>query len=86
MKKKINIQDIANETGFSMMTVSRALSNPNLVSTKTKEKIDKVIKKRGFIPNFFAGNLKSGKSGFIILIIPSLKTNIFNEYFTGLSE
>ena len=86
MKKKINIQDIAKETGFSMMTVSRALSNPNLVSTKTKEKIDKVIKKRGFIPNFFAGNLKSGKSGFIILIIPSLKTNIFNEYFTGLSE
>ena len=54
MKKKINIKDIAKETGFSMMTVSRALSNPSLVSAKTKNKIEKIIKKRGYIPNFFA--------------------------------
>ena len=32
MKKKFNIKDIAKETGFSMMTVSRALSNPEKVS------------------------------------------------------
>ena len=86
MKKKINIKDIAKETGFSMMTVSRALSNPSLVSAKTKNKIEKIIKKRGYIPNFFAGNLKSGKSGFIIVIIPSLRTSIFNEYFRGIRE
>ena len=86
MKKKANIKDIANETGFSMMTVSRALSNPSLVSLRTREKIKKIIKKRDFIPNFFAGNLKSGKSGFVIVVIPSLRTSIFNEYFTGLRE
>ena len=86
MKKKINIKDIAKETGFSMMTVSRSLSNPSLVSFKTRDKINKIIKKRGYIPNYFAGNLKSGKSGFIMVIIPSLRTSIFNEYFTGLRE
>jgi len=86
MKKKINIKDIAIETGFSMMTISRALSKPLLVSLKKREKISKVIKKRGYVPNIFAGNLKSGKSGFIIVIIPSLKTSIFTEYFTGLRE
>ena len=84
--KKFNIKDIAKETGFSMMTVSRALSNPDKVSKLKREKIDKVIKKRGYIPNLFAGNLKSGKSGFIMVIIPSLRTSIFNEYFTGLRE
>ena len=61
MKKKINISDIAEETGFSMMTVSRALSRPSLVSLKTRDKINKIINKRGYIPNYFAGNLKSGK-------------------------
>lgn len=84
--KKFNIKDIAKETGFSMMTVSRALSNPDKVNKLKREKIDKVIKKRGYIPNLFAGNLKSGKSGFIMVIIPSLRTSIFNEYFTGLRE
>jgi len=47
MKKKISIKDIAKETGYSMMTVSRALSTPQIVSKKTKDKIDKVINKRG---------------------------------------
>jgi LacI family gluconate utilization system Gnt-I transcriptional repressor len=85
-KKKINIKDIAKETGFSMMTVSRALSNPEKVSKLKRDKIDQVIKKRGYIPNLFAGNLKSGKSGFIMVIIPTLRTSIFNEYFSGLRE
>ncbi len=86
MKKKISIKDIAKETGFSMMTVSRALSNPEIVNKKTKDKIDKIINKRGYIPNLFAGNLKSGKSKLIVVIIPSLRTSIFNDYFTGLRE
>ncbi len=86
MKKKISIKDIAKETGFSMMTVSRALTNPDIVSKNTKEKINKIINKRGYIPNLFAGNLKSGKSKLIMVIIPSLRTSIFNDYFTGLRE
>ena len=86
MKKKISIKDIAKETGYSMMTVSRALSTPQIVSKKTKDKIDKVINKRGYIPNLFAGNLKSGKSKLIVVIIPSLRTSIFNDYFSGLRE
>ena len=85
-KKKINIKDIAKETGFSMMTVSRALSDPEKVSKLKRDKIDQVINKRGYIPNLLAGNLKSGKSGFIMVIIPTLRTSIFNEYFSGLRE
>ena len=69
-----------------MMTVSRALSNPEKVSKLKRDKIQKVIKKRGYIPNFCAGNLKSGKSGFVMVLIPSLRTSIFNEYFSGLRE
>ena len=86
MPKKINIKDIAKESGFSMMTVSRALSSPEKVSKSKRDKIEKIIKKRGYVPNLFAGNLKSGKSGFVMVIIPSLRTSIFNEYFSGLRE
>ena len=45
MAKKINIKDIAKESGFSMMTVSRALSNPEKVSKSKRDKIEKIIKK-----------------------------------------
>ena len=83
MAKKINIKDIAKESGFSMMTVSRALSNPEKVSKSKRDKIEKIIKKRGYIPNLFAGNLKSGKSGFVMVIIPSLRTSIKELHHLG---
>ena len=85
-KKKFNIKEIAKESGFSMMTVSRVISQSSLVGSKTRNQIKNIIQKRGYIPNYFAGNLRSGKSGFIIVIIPSLKTSIFTDYFTGLRE
>ena len=85
-KKKFNIKEIAKESGFSMMTVSRVISQSSLVGSKTRNQIKNIIQKRGYIPNYFAGNLRSGKSGFIIVTIPSLKTTIFTDYFTGLRE
>ena len=86
MKKKLNIFDIAKKSGFSTSTISRAVSNPSSVSEKTRNKVLSIIKKTGYVHNSLAGSLKSGKSGFVIAIIPTLRGSIFSEYIWGMKE
>ena len=86
MKKKLNIFDIAKKSGYSTSSVSRTISNPSSVSKKTRDKITSIIKKTGYVHNSLAGSLKSGKSGFVIAIIPTLRGSIFSEYIGGMKE
>ena len=86
MKKKINIFDIAKKSGYSTSSVSRTISNPSSVSEKTRVKITSIIKKMGYVHNSLAGSLKSGKSGFIIAIIPTLRDSIFTDYIRAIKE
>ena len=86
MKKKITIQEVAKKTGYSTSTIARSISNPNIVSSKTKRKINKIIKKTGYVHNYLASSLKSGKSGFVIAIIPTLRISVFADYIYGIKE
>ena len=86
MKKKVNIFDIAKKSGYSTSTISRTISRPNSVSLKAREKINKIIKKTGYVQNSLAGGLKSGKSGFVIAIIPTLRVSLFSDYIWGIKE
>ncbi len=86
MKKKINIFDLAKKTGYSTSTISRTITKPNSVSIKARNKIEKFIKKTGYVHNSLAGSLKSGKSGFVIAIIPTLRVSLFSDYIWGIKE
>ena len=86
MKKKINIFDVAKKSGFSTSTVSRTISNPSSVSEKTKNKINIIIKKTGYVHNSLASSLKFGKSGFIIAIIPTLRDSLFTDYIAAIKD
>ena len=86
MKKKISIFDVAKKSGYSTSSVSRAISNPSSLSEKTRNKILLIIKKLGYVHNSLAGSLKSGKSGFIIAIIPTLRDSIFTDYIRAIKD
>ena len=86
MKKKITIFDIVKKSGYSASTIARTISKPKSVSPKAKEKIQKIINKLGYVHNSLAGSLKSGKSGFVIAIIPTLRGSIFSDYIYGIKE
>ena len=85
-KKLISLFQIAKKSGYSTSTVSRTISNPNAVSPRAREKIKKIINKTGYVHNSLAGSLKSGKSGFVIAIIPTLRGSIFSDYIHGIKE
>lgn len=82
MDHKINIQDIAKESGYSITTVSRVLNGKAdkfRIATKTQEKIKTIAKELNYTPNEHARNLRTGKSQTIALIVPSLKNPFFAE-------
>ena len=67
---RVNISEVAKKAGVSTATVSRVLNNSPLVSTKTKERVLKIIEKLGYVPNHVARSLRSRRTGLIATIIP----------------
>ena len=77
----VTIYDISKETGYSPMTVSRALSSQKIVKQETRDKILEAARKMGYIPNLTAKNLKTQKSYEIGLLFHIGDTFGFREPF-----
>lgn len=70
------IKDVAQKSGFSICTVSRALSGKGYLKEETRQKIMAAVKELDYHPNTLAANLKTGKRQTLALILPSL-TDIY---------
>lgn len=71
-KNRIRLTDVAKDAGVSLATVARVLNNAGgnvRVSLKTSQKIKRVAKKLGYIPNFAARQLAGGRSRMLSAII-----------------
>lgn len=82
MDQKINILDIANESGFSITTISRVMNGQARkyrISKATENKILSIASELNYRPNEFARNLRMGHGKTIALIIPSLRNPFFAE-------
>ncbi|WP_166964210.1 sugar ABC transporter substrate-binding protein [Yeosuana marina] len=77
----ITIKDIAKEANVSEGTVDRVLHNRSGVSTKTKEKVKKIIKKYNFKTNPIASALALKKKFKIAYLIPKYdEQNVFWKF------
>ncbi len=65
-----NITDLAKLAGVSPGTVSRALADSQLISTKTRELIQAIAREHGFRPNIMARNLRIKRAGAIGVLVP----------------
>lgn len=73
MKKKekiIGVKEIARRANVSIATVDRVIHNRSGVSSKTKTKIEAIIKDLNYQPNILASRLASGKVFDIAVLIP----------------
>lgn len=75
--KAATLHDVAREAGVSLITASRALGNPALVSDKTIERVKKAVATTGYIPNLLAGGLKSRRSMTVAGLVPSISVAQF---------
>jgi LacI family gluconate utilization system Gnt-I transcriptional repressor len=86
VKDRVRLRDIAARTGFSVMTVQRAVADPDRVAKDTLEKILKVMDEVGYISNRNASNLKGQTSSFIGLVVSSVTSMGFLSQIQGVAD
>lgn len=80
------MERIAQLSGVSKITVSRALRTPELVKESTRNRIQEIIEQENYVYNAAAADLSSESSSLIGLIIPSVKSSIFADYIDGIDS
>lgn len=79
---RVTLADVAKLANVGSMTVSRALRTPDLVSDKLRKQIQKAVDELGYIPNKTAGQLASGQSHSVAVILPSLTEKACTHFMT----
>lgn len=78
--------DVALQAGVSPMTVSRAFKRDASVSEETRARIRAVAETLGYVFDATASHLRSQRSGFVAVTIPSLNNANFADTVRGLTE
>ncbi|MEM5277028.1 LacI family DNA-binding transcriptional regulator [Cupriavidus taiwanensis] len=84
--KSVTLHDVAREAGVSLITASRALSNPGMVSEKTIARVQQAVTATGYIPNLLAGGLKSKRSLMIAALVPNIAVAQFLPTVKALTD
>ncbi|MEX0347254.1 MAG: LacI family DNA-binding transcriptional regulator [Rhizobiaceae bacterium] len=80
------IQDVAHVAGVSTATVSRALNKPDSVSEETRATVIRAVEKTGYRFNQTARNLRSRKTGAIVVLVPHLSNPFFSQILSGIEN
>ena len=81
-----NMKDIAEKTGLSLATISRAFNDIEKVSPKTRNLVLKTAKELNFRPNKMASSLRSGKSKTIGIVVPVIDRQVFSAAIRRMEE
>ncbi|GAB3079700.1 LacI family DNA-binding transcriptional regulator [Bordetella muralis] len=68
----VTLTDVARQAGVSVMTASRALNQPHLVSDDTRQQVLEAVANSGYVPNLHAAGLRSKRTRMIALMVPSI--------------
>ncbi len=86
LRKAPTMADVARLAGVSPMTVSRAFKRDTSVSEATRDTIRKAAEELGYVFDSAASSLRSQRSDFVAVTIPSINNANFAETLRGLSE
>jgi len=80
------IEDVAKAAGVSVATISRVLNNSSMVKTETAEKVRRVIREVGYIPNLSARNLRKNESRVVLVLAPNFSNPFYARILSGISD
>lgn len=78
--------DIARQAGVSPMTVSRAFRDDSSISEATRNTVRHAADTLGYVFDSTASNLRSQRTDFIAVTVPSINNANFADTLRGLSE
>lgn len=85
-KRPATMADVARLAGVSPMTVSRAFKRESAVSETTRATILQAADELGYVFDSTASNLRSQRTDFVAVTIPSINNANFAETVRGLTE
>lgn len=83
--KPKTLKDVSRASGLSLITVSRALRQPESVQKETRERVFKAIDEIGYVANLTARSLVSSRSNMIGLVVPILSSSLFADLAEGVA-
>ncbi len=86
MQERLTIQDIARLAGVSKATVSRVLNRNVPVSSELSERVMRIVREHGFVPNVTATGLAGGKTRLVGVLAPPLTWPAIPEMLRGAAE
>jgi len=84
--QRVTLLDVANALGVSSITVSRALREPEKVSSTLRARILAQVEDMGYVPDLAARALASRHSGIIGVLTPTLTNLAFIGIMAGVEE
>jgi LacI family gluconate utilization system Gnt-I transcriptional repressor len=84
--KPKTLKDVSEAAGLSLITVSRALRQPEMVQEATRERVLRAIDAVGYVPNLTARSLVSSRSNMIGLVVPILSSSLFADLAQGVAS
>ena len=83
----VTLKDIAKIADVSIGTVSRVINGKTSeISDATVERVQKIIKEVGYVPNVGARSLKTNKTNTLGLLVPNLRNPFFTEVVQGAED
>ncbi len=82
----VTIKDVANRTGLSTATVSRALNKSGYVSAENVRRVEQATAELGYQPNWMARGLHGKSSNLIGLIVPEVMSLYDNSVIQVIAE
>jgi LacI family transcriptional regulator len=77
MGRRSTLQDVARLAGVSRATAARALTDPQMLSTKTLVAVTGAINSLGYVSDGAARALASGRNHMVGAIVPTLHNSVF---------
>lgn len=81
---KVTIIDVAAEANVSYGTVSRVINNDVHVKQETRDRVQKAMRRLGYVANRQARSLAGGRTNSIGVLVPDLGTGYIGEIIRGI--
>ena len=72
MTRRPTIKDVARVAGVSTVTVSRVANAPSLVQATTRERVARVMRELGYVPNLAAQAMRTNATRSVGILVPDL--------------
>jgi LacI family transcriptional regulator len=82
----VTIKEVADRAGVSIGTVSNVMNRPEIVSRRTRDRVQAAINELGFVRNESARHLRVGRSRTIGLVVLDVANPFFTDVARGVED